>query len=172
MSTTPSYVVDFQPIVQAVIAVFASAIGILGSAVLYRLNRRFNLQISVDEEQRFDAALKKALTYGAVKAGNEIRAKGWDSAEVHSEIVATAMQQISTSFPDALSAVGLTANLDDPKNAQMLTTALERALPEAMAQAAASPATPPTTAPNPETQAGEGRPVATIHVVAGPATKG
>jgi hypothetical protein len=65
---------------------------------------------------------------------------------VKNEVVATAMQQVVAAFPEAVNAVGLSTDLNDPKNTETLTAALERALPGAMTEACASPATPPAPA--------------------------
>lgn len=138
--------VDISPIVQAAVGLVATALGIIGSAVLLKLNQRLHLDISAGQQAAFDAALRKALVYGASKATAEIAERGWDHPLVHSEVVATAMRQVVTAFPQALSDVGLSTNLDDPKNTETLTAALERALPGAMTEASASPITPPTPA--------------------------
>jgi hypothetical protein len=139
-------VVDISPIVQAVVGLAATALGIIGSAVLLKLNQRLHIDISAGQQAAFDSALKKALIYGATKATGEIAERGWDHPSVHNEVVATAMQQVVTAFPDALTDVGLTTNLDDPKNTETLTAALERALPGAMTEASKSPITPPAPA--------------------------
>lgn len=136
-------VVDISPVVQALVGLAATALGIIGSAVLLKLTQRLHLQVSAEQQEAFDAALKKSLIYGATKATDAIAARGWDHPVVHSEVVSTAMQQIVTAFPGALADVGLSTNLKDPKNTQTLTAALERALPGAMAEASASPITPP-----------------------------
>jgi 7-keto-8-aminopelargonate synthetase-like enzyme len=158
--------INFAPIVQAVVGLVATALGVLGSAVLVRLNQKFHLQITASQEATFDAALNKSLVYGATKASDAIAEHGWDNKQVHEGVVATALQQAVEQFPTALAGVGLSTNLNDPKNAEAITKALERALPAAMAEASASPATPPATAPNPETQAET--PAATIHIVTTP----
>src|SRR6476620_1525942 len=111
-------IVDISPVVQPVVGLIAATLGIIGSAVLMKLNQRLHLQISASQQDAFDAALKKALVYGATKARNEIAAHGWDHPAVHNEVVATAMQQVVQAFPQALTNVGLSTNLDDPKNAQ------------------------------------------------------
>jgi hypothetical protein len=139
-------VVDISPVLQTLIGLAATALGIIGSAVLYQLTQKLHLQISAGQQDAFDTALKKSLIYGATKATATIAERGWDHPEVHNEVVAKAMQQVVAAFPDAVNAVGLSTNLNDPKNTETLTAALERALPGAMAEVSASPATPPTPA--------------------------
>jgi hypothetical protein len=85
--------VDISPVVQAIVGLAATALGIIGSAVLMKLNTKLHLQISAGQQEAFDSALKKALIYGATKATSEIAAKGWDHPQVHSEVVSMAMQQ-------------------------------------------------------------------------------
>jgi hypothetical protein len=138
--------VDISPVIQTLVGLAATALGVIGSAVLYKLNTKFNLQISAQQQQAFDSALHKSLVYGATQATNAIEARGWNHPDVKNEVVATAMQQVVAAFPDALNAVGLSTNLNDPKNHETLTAALERALPSAMTEASASPVTPPAPA--------------------------
>lgn len=162
-------VVDFHPIVQAVVGLAASALGILGSMVLARLNTKFHLDISAARQDAFDKALNKSLMYGATQATAEIAEKGWDHADTKSEVVATALNQAVSTFPEALAGVGLSTDLTDPKNAATLTAALERALPAAMTEASASPATPPTATQTAEAEAEAiVAPAATIHIVTTP----
>jgi hypothetical protein len=138
--------VDISPVVQAIVGLAALALSSIGSLVLMKLNQRLHLQISASQQDAFDSALRKALVYGATKATSEIAAKGWDHPEVHSEVVSTAMQQVVTAFPQALNDVGLSTDMNDPKNTETLTAALERALPGAMTEASKSPITPPAPA--------------------------
>jgi hypothetical protein len=155
--------INLAPVIQTLVGLAATAIGILGSAVLYKLTQKFNLQISASQQAAFDSALNKSLTYGATQVTGMIAAKGWDSPTVHDAVIASAMTQAANTFPAALAGVGLTPNLNDPRNAATLTAALQRALPQALAVASASPATPPTTAPNPETRAdAPAQPTATL----------
>src|SRR5690242_8027052 len=157
-------IVDISPVIQTLVGLAATALGIIGSAVLYQLTTKLHLQISASQQEAFDAALRKSLIYGATKATNEIAAHGWDHPAVHNEVVATAMQQVVAAFPDALNAVGLSTNLNDPKNAQTLTAALERALPGAMAEVSASPVTPPAPTPAPTSATVAPTPVPTVVV--------
>jgi hypothetical protein len=71
-------IVDISPVVQAIVGLAATALGIIGSAVLMKLNTKLHLQISAGQQEAFDSALKKALIYGATKATSEIASKGWD----------------------------------------------------------------------------------------------
>ena len=158
--------VDISPVVQAIVGLAATALGIIGSAVLMKLNTKLHLQISAGQQEAFDSALKKALIYGATKATSEIAAKGWDHPQVHSEVVSTAMQQVVQAFPQALTDVGLSSNLDDPKNTETLTAALERALPGAMTEASKSPITPP--APASTIAAPAAAPTVVVNTVAAP----
>lgn len=162
MTTT----VDLSPIIQWAVGFVATALGIIGSMVLLKLKTKLNLQISQSQQAAFDDALHKSLLYGTAKLTDEIAQKGWDKPDVHSQVVATAMQQAVKAFPDALNAVGLSTDLKDPKNVETLGAALERALPGAVAEAAASPATP-TTAPIADPQA-QAAPVVNVHVVTEP----
>src|SRR5690242_18153057 len=139
-------VVDVSPVIQTLVGLTATALGIIGSAVLYKLSQKLHLQISEGQQAAFDAALHKSLDYGATQATNVIAAHGWDHPAVKNEVVAIARQQAVAAFPGAPKEVGLSTDLNDPKNAGTLTAALERALPAAMTEASASPITPPTPA--------------------------
>jgi hypothetical protein len=159
-------IVDISPVVRTIVGLAVTALGIIGSAVLMKLNQKLHLQISADQQAAFDAALKKSLIYGATKATSEIASKGWDHPQVHSEVVSTAMQQVVQAFPQALTDVGLSSNLDDPKNTETLTAALERALPGAMTEASKSPITPP--APASTIAAPAAAPTVVVNTVAAP----
>jgi len=135
--------VDLTSVVQAVLGLCAVAITIFGGIALQALAKRFNLQISAGQIAAFDDALAKSLSYGVTAADTQIKAKGWDHPDVKNAVVASALTYAVAKFPAALHDIGLSANIDDPKNAQTITEALRRALPAAMTAAAASPATPP-----------------------------
>jgi hypothetical protein len=139
-------IVDISPVIQTLVGLAATALGIIGSTVLYQLSQKLHLQISASQQDAFDTALRKSLIYGTTKATAVIAERGWDHPEVKNEVVATAMQQVVAAFPEAVNAVGLSTDLNDPKNTETLTAALERALPGAMTEACASPATPPAPA--------------------------
>jgi hypothetical protein len=79
------------------------------------------------------------------------------------------MQQVVAAFPEALNAVGLSTNLNDPKNHETLTAALERALPSAMTEASVSPVTPPAPAVTVVTPASA--PPVVVNTVAPPAAE-
>jgi hypothetical protein len=161
--------VDISPVIQTLVGLTATTLGIIGSAVLYKLNTRLHLQISEQQQQAFDAALHKSLVYGATQATEAIAAHGWDHPQVKDEVVATAMQQVVAAFPEALNAVGLSTNLNDPKNNSTLTAAMERALPSAMTEASASPVTPPAPAVTVVTPASA--PTVVVNTVSPPATE-
>jgi hypothetical protein len=92
-------VVDISPVIQTLVGLAATALGIIGSAVLYQLSQKLHLQISAGQQDAFDAALKKSLIYGATKATAVIEERGWAHPEVKNEVVATAMQQVVAAFP-------------------------------------------------------------------------
>lgn len=162
-------IVDISPVIQTLVGLTATALGVIGSAVLYKLNTKLHLQISEQQQQAFDAALHKSLVYGATQATDTIEARGWNHPEVKSEVVGRAMQQVVAAFPDALGDVGLSTNLNDPKNQETLTAALERALPSAMTEASASPVTPP--APTVTVVTPPSAPTVVVNTVTNPASE-
>jgi hypothetical protein len=138
--------VDVSPVVQSVIGLCAVALTVLGGIALQVVAAKWKVQLSASQSAEFDAALSKALTYGATTADAEIRAKGWDHPDVKNAVVATALTYAVAKFPDAIAAVGLSTDLTNPTNVATITAALQRALPAAMLTASASPATPPAPA--------------------------
>lgn len=129
--------VDLTQIEQATVSLAASALGILGSAALYKLRQRFGQQVIAAQRSAFDDALSKSITYGATLSTPLIASKGWQDGQVHAAVIELARYHAETMFPDTMKGVGFDA----------LTAALQRTLPAAMAAAAASPATPPANPP-------------------------
>jgi hypothetical protein len=138
---------DLSPIVNTVIGLAATGIGIFGSMALAALAKRCNIQVSAGQTAAFDAALNKAITFGAATLQTEIAAKGWNHPDVQNAVLSQALTTMADRFPDALAGVGLSPDLSDPRNARIISNALTRALPAAFTAAAASPATPSPASP-------------------------
>lgn len=136
--------VDLSQIETTVVSLAATALGIVGTWAVSRLAQRFGLQVNQAQKAMFDQALSDSLTYGVTQADATIKAKGWDHVDSKNAIIDAGLSYVVAKFPDALKAVGLSSNLNDPANAAAITSALTRMLPIATTTAAASPTTPPS----------------------------
>ena len=136
---------DITPITNAAVEIGATLLMVFGAWAANSLKNKLNLDVSASQTAAFDDALNKAVTFAATQSEMAIKAKGWDSPDVKSVVLATALSSIAEKAPDALAGVGLSTDINDPANRERLTHALQRALPSAFTTAAASPATPPST---------------------------
>lgn len=138
---------DITPLTNALIALLAGVISIMGGIALQAVARWLHVQVSQAQASAFDSALSKALSYAAVQCAAQIKANGWDHVETHNQVVQIALQVMLSKFPQASAGVGIS---DTAGGRCELAAALQRALPATFAMLAASPATPPVnTAPVP-----------------------
>ena len=118
------------------------------AAALWKLADKWGFQASAQDKANLESDLQTALALGVSKTLPEIRAKGWDDVNVHSQIVAEAANYFLQRFPNRASAIGSSAGAVGPgTQAEAGAATLMARLPEAITIAAASPATPPAAAP-------------------------
>ena len=151
---THANAIDITPLLQALVYLAGITLSAFGSLALRAAARRWHVQMTAEQADTFDAALCKALSFGVVQADALIRNKGWDHPVVKQAVLSTALQYVTERLPGALAGVGLSSDVNDPQNRQVILDALARALPNAFTVAARSPATPPADAgPTPPTTA-------------------
>lgn len=143
---------DITPLTNTLVQLLALVILSIGTAFIgwaaNMLHTKWGLDISNSKVAAFDDQLDKAITFGVTQFEAEIKAKGWDDPTVKDKVLGLALSSIVTKAPGILNNMGLSTDLTDDKNRDIIMTALMRALPASFAKAAASPATPPaTTAP-------------------------
>jgi hypothetical protein len=124
------------------------------AGALWKLAAKWGFQATAQDKANTEAELQTALAFGVSKAGPLIAAKGWDHADVHSEIVADAARYFLERFPDRAatiqSAANTTADALSSTKTEAVSETLAARLPEAVTIAAASPATPPVPPPAPQ----------------------
>lgn len=138
--------VDISPLVNSMInivaavilAASASIVGILAN----KLRQWFNVQIDKSEQDKITAIAQQELMKGVVASKALIEEKGWDHAEVHSQVAAIAINAADA----ALTSHGL--NSSDPATIAKMESAVQAQLPAVFTQAAASPATPAAPPPD------------------------
>jgi len=137
-------------ITNALLQVAAALILAVGTWAVGQIVQWLGLKNQAQVTATLDDALNKSVIYGLQQAQDQIRAKGWDHADVRNQTLATSGQYLIDRFPDVLRAAGF--DMGNPQAlSERVTGALDRAFPHAAATAAASPSTPPATAPNPQT---------------------
>jgi hypothetical protein len=136
--------VDLSPILDAAVALAASALGVFGSLALRAAEAHWHIQVTQAQNDDFDDALNKAITAGAAATETMIAEKGYDHPAVKSSVLNAALTYVAAKFPAALAGAGLSGNLGDPANARAITAALTRAYPAAMTTYSNSPVTPNT----------------------------
>jgi hypothetical protein len=143
--------VDISPITDAAVQLVGALVLAIGGIAITFLSLKVNtwlgVKISAGNQAAFNAALSQSVTFGITQAEGAIKAHGWDDPTVKNVVLAAAATAITTKFPDALAAVGITGDLNSPANVALVQEALQRALPAAALTASASPSTPPAPTP-------------------------
>ena len=94
--------VDLTPVWQAVITLGGTLLTALGSILLQKLIKKYNLENASAIQDNWDQALHNAITYAAQVSSASIKAKGWDHVEVHNDILARAAVYLVGHVPDAV----------------------------------------------------------------------
>lgn len=106
----------------------------------------FGIKASAEDQAKMDSELKVALTQGFAGATALIDDKGWDHVDVHSHVLASALNFFLQRNPERSTKIATAAGVANPaepspaKDAAVTQSLLAR-LPDAAASAAASPAT-------------------------------
>lgn len=102
LAATPDGTVDLTPLIEAVVALAAAAIGAVGSWAIARLAGWLKLRQDSEIRAYLDAALTNALEYGAKKAMASSMVAHLSQPSVRNEAVELAIDYTIARVPDAL----------------------------------------------------------------------
>lgn len=143
---TADTVIWYGSFLDAVLAALAVPVAGVLTAVLWKLAKRFGVEVSEKDQAKLNEEAKIALNMAVVKASEVIRAKGWDHVDVKNRILADAAEFFLQRFPDRSQQIAKVAGADTKiQKFAAVEESLMARLPAAAAEAAASPATPPNT---------------------------
>lgn len=129
--------VDLSPIINAGLGLGGIGVSALGMWALRLVAQRMGVQIDAGQQATLNAALMKAISFGAVAAESVAASKGWTSPDVKSVVASAALQFLSDHAAGALKQAGL-----DPVADQATIAAhISAMLPTAMMGVVTSPLT-------------------------------
>jgi hypothetical protein len=132
-------------ILSALGIVLVSGLGYFGTVILSKINNTALSTAMAGNAANLQAAANAALAYGITRADATIKAKGWDHAEVKTEVLKAATPYLLGKFSETLANSGVDVK-NVPASEAAVQGLLERSFPAAATVAAASPATPPAPA--------------------------
>lgn len=150
---TNGWSADLTNALTAMAVIVLPVVGGMIVQALRKLAAKWDLEGTAQNTANTEADIRTALNVGITQVMPVIEKTGWNSAETHEAIIATATEYLRQRFPDRAAAItaagqpptGSTAP-NVPSSVAIGQTLAAR-LPDAVATAAASPATPPAPAP-------------------------
>lgn len=135
--------VVFGDALAAVLTICVPTVAAILSGALWKLWTKFGLEATAQDKANMETELQAALAFGVAKALPEIKARGWDSVDMHSVVLADAATYFLQRFPDRTKIIADAAGIIPMREVRSaVTDTLHARLPEALAVAATSPATP------------------------------
>jgi hypothetical protein len=133
--------VDFSPVLNAVIGLSASALLAGGGLALTRVFTWLGYKADDQRRTLAEGLFQKMIAAGASATEAEIKAKGWDHPDVKNSIIAMGLEYGIKEFQPGLKLAGLDPS--DPATPAFIRSSLDRIFATAVAPIVASPVTPP-----------------------------
>lgn len=139
--------IDLSPILTPLIEAAGLVVTVIVGWAVKRLATKLGVEANSAALANVDAAAMKAIAAGVMATQDQIKAKGYDHADVQNAIAASAVTALVSESKQALTDFGIDPSTDAGKAS--IAALVERTLPDGVAAAAASPTTPEVKTPTP-----------------------
>lgn len=104
-----TFLIDFSPITEVVIALAAAVLSAVGAIAIAKLSAvleaRFGMQIEEAQRVKVQQALENAIAFAKIRAENFLEAK--DDVQVRSAVLADAANYVIAKVPQGLDHLGI-----------------------------------------------------------------